>query len=90
MFYLRNEKGEVVDESGNEHFEMDFDTEAYPVDYITNCDEHLDCKSLEKKKEKENLTMKNEAHMRILIKKMKMKFVHTGNMIMLSKNNYFS
>lgn len=52
MFYLRNEKGEVVDESGNEHFEMDFDTEAYPVDYITNCDEHLVCKSLEKKKAK--------------------------------------
>lgn len=27
-----NGKGEVVDESGNMHFEMDIDTEAYPID----------------------------------------------------------
>ncbi|KAG1489113.1 hypothetical protein G6F47_012156 [Rhizopus delemar] len=41
-FIYENGKGEVVDESGNEHFNMDIDTEAYPIDYITNFDEHLD------------------------------------------------
>jgi hypothetical protein len=51
-FIYENGKGEVVDESGNMHFEMDIDTEAYPIDYITNYDEHLDCKPPEKTKEK--------------------------------------
>lgn len=27
-----NGKGELVDESGNEHFEMDIDTEAYLIE----------------------------------------------------------
>ena len=31
---------------------MDIDTEAYPIDYITNYDKHLDCKPPEKTKEK--------------------------------------
>ncbi|KAG1038350.1 hypothetical protein G6F43_012702 [Rhizopus delemar] len=31
---------------------MDIDTEAYPIDYITNFDEHLDCKPPEKTKGK--------------------------------------
>jgi hypothetical protein len=51
-FIYENGKGEVVDESGNMHFEMDIDTEAYPIDYITNYDEHLVCKSPEITKEK--------------------------------------
>ena len=46
---------------------MDIDTEAYPIDYITNYDKHLDCKPPEKTKE--NPKMKNEAYMRSLIKK---------------------
>ncbi|CEP13859.1 hypothetical protein [Parasitella parasitica] len=41
-FIHENGKGEAVDESGNEHFDMDLDTEAYTIDYITNFDEHLD------------------------------------------------
>jgi hypothetical protein len=51
-FIYENGKDEVVDESGNEHFDMDIDTEAYPIDYITNFDEHLDCKPPEKTKGK--------------------------------------
>ncbi|KAI8366921.1 hypothetical protein BD560DRAFT_436042 [Blakeslea trispora] len=47
-FIYNNGKGEVVDESGNEHFNMDIDTETYPIDYITNFDEHLDYKPPEK------------------------------------------
>ncbi|EIE79070.1 hypothetical protein RO3G_03775 [Rhizopus delemar RA 99-880] len=87
-FIYENGKGEVVDESGNEHFNMDIDTEAYPIDYITNFDEHLDCKPPEKTKrklhdEKQSLHEKPN-------KKTKMKFAHIGNMVMMSKNNYFS
>ncbi|KAI7906759.1 uncharacterized protein BX663DRAFT_578076, partial [Cokeromyces recurvatus] len=76
---------------GNMHFKMDIDTEAYPIDYTTNYDKHLYYKSHEKKtKQKKNLTMKNEAYMRsLIIKKRKMRFVHIGNMAMLSKNNCF-
>lgn len=66
---------------------MDADTEAYPIDYSVTYDEHLDCKQLEKKKE--TPTMENEAYMRSMIKKMKRKFVHARNMVVLSKNNYF-
>lgn len=33
--------------------------------------------------------MENEAYMRSMIKKMKRKFVHARNMVVLSKNNYF-
>jgi hypothetical protein len=51
-FIYENGKGGVVDESGNEHFEMDIDTEAYPIDYIINHDEHLDFKPSEKNKRK--------------------------------------
>ncbi|CEP06924.1 hypothetical protein [Parasitella parasitica] len=51
-FIYKNGKGEVVDESGNMHFAMDIDTEAYPIDYVTNYDEHLDCKPPDKAKEK--------------------------------------
>ena len=79
-----------MDEGRNVHFKMNIDTETYPVDYSIKYDEYLDCKPPEKKNQKENLTMKNEACMRSLIKKMKMKFVHTGNMVMLSKNNCVS
>jgi hypothetical protein len=82
------EKGQVVDESGNEHFEMDIDPEAYPIDYITNFDEHLDRKPPERTKEKphdENQSFHENPNK----KKTKIKFVHTGNMVLLSKNNYF-
>lgn len=71
---------------------MDMDIEAYPIDYIINYNEHLDCKSYEKKKkqkQKENLTMKNKFLREKSNKKVKMNFVHTGNMVMLSKNNCF-
>lgn len=87
-FVYENGKGEAVDESGNMHFEMDIDTEAYPIDYITNYDEHFDCKLPEKTKEKPH-NEKRSLHEKPNKKKMKMKSVHTGNMVMLSKNNCF-
>lgn len=49
---MKNEKDEVVDESGNEQFKMNIDTETYPVDYITEYDEYLACKPPKKTKGK--------------------------------------
>lgn len=51
-FVNKNGKGEAVDESGNEHFEMNIDTETHPIGYITNYNVHLDCKSPKKIKGK--------------------------------------
>lgn len=48
-FIYKNGKNKVVDEIGNEYFEMGIDTEVYPIDYITNYNEHLDCKLPENK-----------------------------------------
>ncbi|EIE77105.1 hypothetical protein RO3G_01809 [Rhizopus delemar RA 99-880] len=66
---------------------MDIGTETYPVDYITNYDEHLDCKPSEKTKSKPH-NEKRSLHEKL--NKMKIKFIHTGNMVMLLKNNYSS
>jgi hypothetical protein len=50
-FFYENGKDDV-DESGNVHFEMNIDSDVYPIDHITNIVEHLDCKSQEKRVEK--------------------------------------
>ena len=39
-------------ESGNVHFEMNIDSDVYPIDHITNIPEHLDYKSQEKRVKK--------------------------------------
>jgi hypothetical protein len=71
-----------VDKSGNIHFEMDIDTEAYPIYYITNYDERLGYKPPEKTKENPH-NKKQSLHEKLNKKKMEMKFVHTENMMIL-------
>ncbi|KAG1163427.1 hypothetical protein G6F37_001207 [Rhizopus arrhizus] len=51
-FFYENGKDDVVDESRNVHFEMNIDSDVYPIDHITNVAEHLDYKSQEKRVEK--------------------------------------
>lgn len=51
-FINENEEDKLMDKSGSMYFEMDIDTKLYLIDYITNYDEHLDCKPLNKTKRK--------------------------------------
>ncbi|KAI9279144.1 hypothetical protein BY458DRAFT_564855 [Sporodiniella umbellata] len=49
-FIYKNAKDKIADESGNMNFEIDTDTEIYPIDYFASYKDYLDCKSPEKKK----------------------------------------